>query len=234
MGMPIVSVAPFIPLKQFDQNLSVHPGLHRKLSLLQTLKLLILFVIVIERRLLKILHDEADDLLGPLLHALHVKVNFGADLVFGGAVLLRGVRIDVMNGTAMSTGDNDSLAGFFLDVVKKLYKNGIDVLLAAEDREAMATAPFTVRKRGWLLRIGGVDDGGVESAPLATEKIFGDPGELGLRFPRIGSARSVGRGVNRVTELTLAAVNPLPFAIEPPDLFRFRLFHPRTADEKKE
>lgn len=134
----------------------------------------------------------------------------------------------------MAASDNHPLASLLLDVVKELGQDGINGFLAADNGEAVPIAPFTVGKRGWLGRVGSVDQGRIEGSPLTTEKIFGDPGKVGLRFPRIGGARGVGRWRNRVEKVVVIAVNRLPLTVEPAYLFPLRLLHPRTADKKKE
>ena len=81
MRMPIVQVPPLMLLIELDENLPVEPGLDRELRFIKTLKIKAFFVIFIERIFLEVLHEEANDFLGPLLHALDVKVHLSPELV---------------------------------------------------------------------------------------------------------------------------------------------------------
>lgn len=175
MGMPIVTIAPFGFLKELDKDFFVHPGLRGELSFLKSLKLLTLFVIAIEGRLLKVLHEKADNFLGPFFHPLDVKVDFSANLMLGGTVFLGGVGIEIVGRTPVAAGDDDSLASLFLDVVEEVDEDGINSFLIVDDGKAVARRAFTVGKRGGL-RVGGVDEGRIEGTPFTAEKVLGDAG----------------------------------------------------------
>lgn len=91
MGMPVIGVAPFVLLIELEEDFFIHPGLDGELGLFEALKLLALFIFPIGGVLLKVLHENPDDFLGPLFHPLDVKVDFGAYLVLGDFVLFGGV-----------------------------------------------------------------------------------------------------------------------------------------------
>lgn len=134
-----------------------------------------------------------------------------------------------MDGATVSAGDDDALAGLFLEVIEEVDEDGIDGFFAVDDGEAVAAAPFTIGEGGW---VGGVDEGGIEGAPFTAEEIFGDAGQVGLRFPWIGGPRRGGGGRNAVKDIVLIPIDGLPFAVEPPDLFPFRFLHAGTGCEK--
>lgn len=92
------------------------------------------------------MHEQADDLLRPFFHALDVKIDLSADLVLGGLIFFRGVGVGVMGGTSVAAGDDHPFAGLFLDVIEKIDQDRIDVFFAADEREAVAGAPFAIGK----------------------------------------------------------------------------------------
>ena len=116
--MPVVSIPPFMFLVEFNEDLFVVPRLNSDVSCWKSLKLLALFVFLIGWILLEILHENAGDLLGPLLHSLDVKIDFRSDLVFGEFILFRGIGIDIVDGTAVAASDDDPFASLFLDIVE--------------------------------------------------------------------------------------------------------------------
>jgi len=154
--------------------------------------------------------------------------------VLGDFVLRGRIRISIVDRTPVTTGYDHPLACLFLDVVEELWEDRIDVLLAADDGQPMAATSFTISEGGRVSGVGGVNERWVEGAAATTEKIFGDPRKVCLRFPWIGAPRSVIRIGNGKEILIAIPVNRLAFTIESADLFPFRLLHPRTADKKKE
>src|SRR5579872_3948937 len=46
MGVPVVAVAPFVLLKELDQDLFVHPGLNGEFGVLKAFKLLVFLVVL--------------------------------------------------------------------------------------------------------------------------------------------------------------------------------------------
>lgn len=169
---------------------------------------------------MEVLHEDAGDLLGPLLHALDVEVDLGADLVFGELVLFGGVGVGVVGGTAVAAGDDDPLAGLFLDVVEEVEEDGVDVLLAVDDGEAVSAGAFAV---------GGVGDG----ASFTAEELFGDAGELDVGFPGVGAAGGVLKGPVGGEGVSVTAVDGLGFAVEAAEFLVFRLLHAGTTEKKE-
>jgi len=154
--MPIVGVPPFILLVEFDENFFVEPGLSRgvRVSFVIALKKGPLLQILVGRVLLVVLHEQANDLKRLVLHALDVKVHLGANLVLGGAGFSAGVRIEVVDGTLVARGDDRPAACLLLKVIEQLYKDKVDILLIAEDRQAVPGAPLTVRDKSFRLNDG--------------------------------------------------------------------------------
>ncbi len=226
MGMPIVPISPFRFLEKLDKDLPIHPGLGSEFSLVITLEVKALFVVLIGERLLKILHEKTNDLLGPLLHTLDVKVNLSANLMLGNLVLFRGVGIGVVRGTAVAAGNNDPLACLLLDEVEQVDKDGIDVLLAAEDGKTVAARAVGKGSAS------GVNERRVNGVALTPEKVLGNARKIRLRFPRIGRTGGVEGGSEGIGEISLIAIDRLPLAIKPPDLFPLRLLHTRTGEKK--
>ena len=234
VGVAIVSVASFVFLKKLNENFFVHPRLHGKVGFIIALEFKTFFVVFVGGRLLKILHDEPDDFLRPFFHPLDIKIDFSTDLMFRDAVFLGGIRVSVVAGTAVAAGNDDALSGFFLDVVEEFEEDGVDVFFAADDGKAMTAASFAVGEGDGFCGVGKIEDGWIERASLTAEKIFGNAGQIGLRFPGVGGAGGVNEGWGWAKNIALASKNSFPFAVEPTELLSLRLLHARTSDEKKE
>lgn len=172
--------------------------------------------------------------MGAIFHADDVKIDFGADLVFGGPVFFGGIGVGVVGGTPVSTGDDDSFSGFFLNVVEKIGEDRINGFFTVQDGESVSVTAIAVGARGGFGGIGEVENRGIESASFTAEKIFGDPGKTDLSFPWIGISGGMGGGRNRVKEVALAPIDILPFAVPMADLLFFGLFHAGTAGEHED
>jgi hypothetical protein len=164
---------------------------------------------------------------------LDVEVGLGAHLVFGGTVLFGGIGVDIVGRTTMTTGDDDPFASLFLDVVEEIDKDRIDVFLPVDDGEAMTGAPITVNEGDGSGGIRHVELGWVEGGPFAAEELLSDPGQVGLRFPRIRGASEMRRRLDGIEQVILRTVNRLRLAVEFPNLLPFRVLHTRTADKKE-
>jgi hypothetical protein len=226
MGMPIVRIPPFRLLIKGYQNFLIDPRMDGKAAFRKLLKLLALFVFLVYGVFVKVLHENADNLLGPLLHPLHVKVHLSSNLVLGHLVLIGGVRVGIVDGATVAAGDDHPLARLLLDVVKELREDRIDALLAVDDGEAVPIAPFAVSEGGGLGGVCRIYDGRVEGGASTTEKSFSDSGKVRLRFPRIGGARGVDWGGNGVENVVVIPINRLPLTVETADLLPLRLLHP--------
>jgi hypothetical protein len=165
--------------------------------------------------LLVVLHEEAGDLLRALFHPLDVKVDLGPNEVLRGLVFKRGIGIGVVGGTAVAAGDDDPFAGLFLEVVEEVDEDGVDGLFPFENGEAVSGV--AVEERG-----GQVGTGRVEGAPPAPEKVLGDPGEVDVRFPRIGGPGSVFGNSDRIGDLLVSPDDILGFDILPSEFLFFR------------
>jgi hypothetical protein len=165
---------------------------------------------------------------------LDVEIDLRANLVFRGAVFFARVGVGVMDRAAVAAGYNHSLASLFLNVVEKVYEDGIDVFFILKDGKAVAGASFAIEARGWLFWIGSVDERRVKGVAFATEELFCNPGEVGLRFPRIGRTGSMGGGCDGVEKIVPAPVNILSFAVAAAQLFSFRLLHAGTPEREEE
>ena len=220
--MPVVDVAPFISLVKLDVNLLVHPGLGDDMGvvLLIALKSGPLLVVLEDGVLLVILDEEGDDLEGLVLEPLHVKVDFGAELVLGGAVLLGGVGVGVVDGTPVAAGDDGAAASLLLQIVEELDQNRIDAFFPMDDGEAVARTSFAVGNGDGG---DGLDKGGIERSAFTAEKIFGDPGKIGFGLPRIGGAGGVLRNGDRTENVAAAPIDVLGLAILPANLLLLRL-----------
>lgn len=218
MRMVIVLIAAFVFLMKFDKNLFVHPGLNGYIGVRFSIALKngVFLLILIDRRLLIILKKKTDDLLGPVFHPLHIKIDLSPNLMFGRSIFFGRVCVRVMNGTAMTTSHNDPLACLFLKKIQQIKKDGIDIFFARNNRK---TVPRSRAIRNRLLRISGIKDWRVERAPLAAKKLLSDAREVRFRFPRIQIARCVKWCLDGCKEVIVTAIDRFRFTITETDLF---------------
>ncbi len=185
----IVAVAPFMGLKELNKNFFVHPGGGGGPD--------VFFFVALEscqRGIIRIVvHEVLYDLKRVFFKALNVKVHFGPDLVFRDKVLFGGVGVGVVFRAAVPAGDDHFFAGFFLHKVQQVNEDWVDALFAVDDGEAVAQRPLAVAD--WVFGVVGVGDRFMGGVALAAEKVAGDEGET--FFPGVGTARSVGRGMDR-------------------------------------
>jgi hypothetical protein len=183
---------------------------------------------------LKILHEKSNNLLGPFLHPLHIKIHLRPNLVLGRSALFRKVRIRIVLRATVPTSDDDPLPRLFLNIVQEINQNRINRLFTPNDRQAMPRMPPTIGEWSGMLRVTYIDNLRIERISLTAEKLLRNLWEIDLRFPRIGRARDVLRRGNGIKMLVMAPIDRIPFTIKPADLFPLRLLHPRTAKKKKE
>lgn len=205
MGVPVIGVPPFVFMVEGDKNLFVEPGLGGCSSFFVALEFEVLFLFLIEGGLLVVLHNVSDNFVGAVFHPLDVKVDFGANLVLGNAVFFGGIGVAVVNGAAVAAGNDDSLAGLLLEVVKEVCEDGIDPFLAAQNGEAVPGAPFTVGQGG----VAHPNKGGIQRCPFTAKEFFGNPREIGVRFPWVRGAGCMDGGANRVKVVVAIAVDVL-------------------------
>ena len=222
--MVIILVAPLMFLEELNENFLVHPWLDLNFGIIFVIALEgeILFLVLVFGVLLIVLHEKADDLLRPVFHPLHIKIDLGSDLVLRGSIFLGWVGVSVMDRTAVAAGDDHSFPCLFLDEIQQIQQDTIDIFFAGKDREAMASGG-AVEKGNGLLRVAVVLDRRVDRAAFAPEKLLGDPGKVGLRLPRIQASGGVDRILDRSIKLIVATVDRLAFAIAKAHFFTFRL-----------
>ena len=212
MGMVIILVAPLMFLEELNENFLVHPWLDLNFGIIFVIALEgeILFLVLVFGVLLIVLHEKADDLLRPVFHPLHIKIDLGSDLVLRGSIFLGWVGVSVMDRTAVAAGDDHSFPCLFLDEIQQIQQ------------DTMASGG-AVEKGNGLLRVAVVLDRRVDRAAFAPEKLLGDPGKVGLRLPRIQASGGVDRILDRSIKLIVATVDRLAFAIAKAHFFTFRL-----------
>ena len=75
---------------------------------------------------------------------------------------------------------------------------------------------------------------GIQAAPFTSKKLFRDPGQMGLIFPRIGRARRMLGDFNRGKDVILTPIDVFSLAILPPNLLLLRAFESRTIRENRD
>ena len=229
MGVSVISISSFVFVVEGDKDFFVEPGLGGYSPLFVAFELEVLFLFLIEGGLLVILHDESNDFVGPVFHPLDIKIDFGANLVFGKAVFLGGIGVTIMDGAAMATSDDDPLAGLLLQVVKEVGEDGVDALFTAQNGEAVAGAPFTIGQGG----IAYAHKGGIQRCPFTAKEFFGNSREVGVRLPWVGGAGCMDGGANRVKVVVAIAVHVLASCIAAAQLFPLRALHTGTTGKEK-
>lgn len=132
IGVAVVEVAPFGAFEEFDKDFLIIPGGCGDVGIgfFPSLELGVFFFSGGGGVVAVVAHEKFYDLFGLPLKALDVKVDFGADGVFGGLVKRGGVGVGVVHGAAVTAGDDNFLAGLGLQVIEEVEQYGVDEFLA--------------------------------------------------------------------------------------------------------